>query len=251
MQKIAILGGGIGALATAEITNDPDWQKGYDITIYQMGWRLGGKGASGRNQAISDRIQEHGIHLWMGFYENAFHLIRQAYDEAHKKNLMPASPFTDARKAFSPMTYTPMMEQVGADWKFWNINWLPDYKIPLDPASGFAFPGEDSTFTSGEEPPTPLGFVKLLLDHCTSLLDEKKKSHPILVDFTKAPFANYAVQSAPCRCCQRAEPPGVHTALHCITSFVHTLPQTIGQDMPGVHLSYRNGSRTSTPGYCS
>lgn len=46
MQKIAILGGGIGALATAaELTNDPDWQRNYDITIYQMGWRLGGKGA--------------------------------------------------------------------------------------------------------------------------------------------------------------------------------------------------------------
>ena len=70
MQKIAVLGGGIGALATAaELTNDPDWQKNYDITIYQMGWRLGGKGASGRNRDISDRIQEHGIHLWMGFYE--------------------------------------------------------------------------------------------------------------------------------------------------------------------------------------
>jgi glycine/D-amino acid oxidase-like deaminating enzyme len=59
MQKIAILGGGIGALATAaELTNDPNWQKNYDITIYQMGWRLGGKGANGRNRDISNRIPE-------------------------------------------------------------------------------------------------------------------------------------------------------------------------------------------------
>ena len=104
MQKIAILGGGIGSLAAAaELTNDPDWQKNYEITIYQMGWRLGGKGASGRNQKIHDRIQEHGIHLWMGFYENAFNLIRQIYAEAHTKVLMPNSPFTEARKAFTPM----------------------------------------------------------------------------------------------------------------------------------------------------
>jgi uncharacterized protein with NAD-binding domain and iron-sulfur cluster len=87
MQKIAILGGGIGALATAvEITNDPRRQENYDITIYQMGWRLRGKGASGRSRNIFDRIQEHGIHLWMGFYENVFQMIRQAYAEAHEKS---------------------------------------------------------------------------------------------------------------------------------------------------------------------
>ena len=48
MQKIAVLGGGIGSLsAVFEITSDPDWKSKYDITVYQMGWRLGGKGASG------------------------------------------------------------------------------------------------------------------------------------------------------------------------------------------------------------
>ena len=49
MQKIAVLGGGIGSLsAVLEITSAPDWKEKYDITVYQMGWRLGGKGASGR-----------------------------------------------------------------------------------------------------------------------------------------------------------------------------------------------------------
>src|SRR5271154_4318171 len=165
MQKIAILGGGIGALATAaELTNAPDWQKSYEITIYQMGWRLGGKGASGRNRDVSDRIQEHGIHLWMGFYENAFNMIRQIYDEANRKNLMPTSPFTDARKAFSPMNYTPMMEQVGDQWKLWPLNWWPGYNDPGDPNSGLEFPGEPSAFDKKQRPPTPLGFVNLLLD---------------------------------------------------------------------------------------
>jgi uncharacterized protein with NAD-binding domain and iron-sulfur cluster len=172
MQKIAILGGGIGALGTAlELTNDPGWQQKYEITIYQMGWRLGGKGASGRNREISDRIQEHGIHLWMGFYENAFQMIRQVYDEAREKNLMPASPFTDARKAFSPMNFTPMMEQVGGEWKLWNLNWIPTSE----------FPGEESTFTQQQQPPTPLGFVKMLLNRLTYFLDEKKEKYPILV----------------------------------------------------------------------
>ena len=35
----------------------------------QMGWRLGGKGASSRG--VADRIEEYGLHLWMGFSEPA------------------------------------------------------------------------------------------------------------------------------------------------------------------------------------
>jgi len=66
-----------------------------------MGWRLGGKGASGRNQASTTAFRSTASPL-DGFYENAFQLIRQAYAEAHQKNLMPTSAFTDARKAFSP-----------------------------------------------------------------------------------------------------------------------------------------------------
>lgn len=45
MQRIVILGGGMAALTTAyELTNRPGWQDCFEITFYQMGWRLGGKG---------------------------------------------------------------------------------------------------------------------------------------------------------------------------------------------------------------
>ena len=75
---------GVAALTAAyELTRTPALRGQYDITVYQMGWRLGGKGASGRNRNMCDRIQEHGIHLWMGFYENAFHLIRQGHIGHH------------------------------------------------------------------------------------------------------------------------------------------------------------------------
>src|SRR5262249_20420507 len=59
----------------------PHWQTRYAITIYQQGWRLGGKGASGRNQEHGDRIEEHGLHLLFGFYENAFGVLRRAWRE--------------------------------------------------------------------------------------------------------------------------------------------------------------------------
>ena len=80
-QKIAILGGGVGAIAAAwQITSEPDWQQRYEVTLYQMGWRLGGKGASGR-RGPHQRIEEHGLHIWLGFYHNAFKMLQAAFTE--------------------------------------------------------------------------------------------------------------------------------------------------------------------------
>ena len=71
--RVAILGGGAGGVTAAfELTATPDLREQYEVTVYQRGWRLGGKGASGRNQERGQRIEEHGLHMWMGFYEQAF-----------------------------------------------------------------------------------------------------------------------------------------------------------------------------------
>ena len=75
-QKIAILGGGVAAMTAAVyLTEKDDWQSHYDITVHQLGWRLGGKGASGRNAQIAERIEEHGLHVWFGAYVNSFKMI--------------------------------------------------------------------------------------------------------------------------------------------------------------------------------
>ena len=51
-RKIVILGGGVGSLVTAHyLSRTPELREKFDVTLYQMGWRLGGKGASGRNAA--------------------------------------------------------------------------------------------------------------------------------------------------------------------------------------------------------
>ena len=81
-EKVAILGGGIGALATAyELAKqkDADHNPKYDITVYQMGWRLGGKLATGRNVDKGSRIEEHGIHGFMGSYYNAAGTMSEVY----------------------------------------------------------------------------------------------------------------------------------------------------------------------------
>jgi uncharacterized protein with NAD-binding domain and iron-sulfur cluster len=79
-KKIAILGGGVAGLTTAfMLTDTPEKRAAHDVTIYQMGWRLGGKCASGRGP--NGRIEEHGIHLFGGGYYNALAMVSKCYDE--------------------------------------------------------------------------------------------------------------------------------------------------------------------------
>jgi uncharacterized protein with NAD-binding domain and iron-sulfur cluster len=90
-QRIAILGGGVASLATAfELTSRPDFASRYEITIYQQGHRPGGKAASARSRGGDgvERIEEHGLHMFFGFYENAFELMRRCYEAL--KQLPPA-----------------------------------------------------------------------------------------------------------------------------------------------------------------
>jgi uncharacterized protein with NAD-binding domain and iron-sulfur cluster len=74
--RVAIMGGGCAAMAAAWELSAPRHRGKYQLDVYQPGWRLGGKGASGRGP--NDRIEEHGLHVWMGFYENAFRMMRLA-----------------------------------------------------------------------------------------------------------------------------------------------------------------------------
>ena len=77
--EVAVIGGGCGAISAAFELSRPEHRGRYHVTVYQLGWRLGGKGASGRGP--THRIEEHGLHIWLGFYENAFRLLRECYEE--------------------------------------------------------------------------------------------------------------------------------------------------------------------------
>jgi uncharacterized protein with NAD-binding domain and iron-sulfur cluster len=97
--KVAVLGGGVGGMTAAfELTATPELRDRFEVTIYQLGWRNGGKGASGRNAAVADRIEEHGLHVWFGFYDNAFRLMRDAYEELGRPRGTPLATFEDAFK---------------------------------------------------------------------------------------------------------------------------------------------------------
>lgn len=131
LQKIAVLGGGAGSLAAAfYLSAQPGWRERYEITVYQQGWRLGGKGASGRNAALAQRIEEHGLHIWFGFYANAFALIRAVYEELDRP---PEAPLARWDQAFKPHDYVVLAEQAGAEWRPWNLV-LP--RRPREPGTG-------------------------------------------------------------------------------------------------------------------
>lgn len=119
-SKIAILGGGVGSLAAAfDLTeNDPGGDL-YDITIYQVGWRLGGKGAVGwtcndyPTPTFADqRVQlEHGLHVWAGFYDNAFDLLQRCY-AAHDD-----PPYSSVLEAFTPVNRCWVMDDGAGHWE--------------------------------------------------------------------------------------------------------------------------------------
>ena len=127
--RVAIVGGGCAALTTAFELSRPEHQGRYQVTVYQLGWRLGGKGASGRGTA--DRIEEHGLHLWMGFYENAFRLMRECYAERHAA--FPDCRFADWRDAFKPAPDVGVADRVGGEWEFWIAHFQPGQGQPGDP----------------------------------------------------------------------------------------------------------------------
>jgi uncharacterized protein with NAD-binding domain and iron-sulfur cluster len=126
--KVAVLGGGIGALTSIyELTTLPENRAKYDITVYQLGWRLGGKGASGRQLSNANRIEEHGLHIWFGFYDNAFKVMREAYQEMNRPLYAPLATFDDA---FKPHDYVVFMEEYKGTWVPWSIDFPSDHQKP-------------------------------------------------------------------------------------------------------------------------
>jgi uncharacterized protein with NAD-binding domain and iron-sulfur cluster len=133
-KKIAILGTGIGALSTAfELTDFPGWQELYDITIYQVGWRAGGKTASSRG--VNNRIQERGIHILQGWYWNMFRLVRRSYDERRKKGLDPTQRYQhwkDALVKDDTTLLTTQKDENKNEWDSWPFIFPEDDLIPGD-----------------------------------------------------------------------------------------------------------------------
>ncbi len=128
--KIAILGGGIAGLTAAyELISQPQGPDRYDVTVYQMGWRIGGKGASGRNPDAGERVEEHGLHVWSGFYENAFYLMRRCYPQLGRvpgkdplATVFPVPGQPEVSPAFRQHNCVVIEEFIKGQW----LNWVQE-----------------------------------------------------------------------------------------------------------------------------
>lgn len=132
--KVAILGGGMAGLSTAWRLSEPGWRARFDsITVYQRGWRLGGKGASSRG--THGRIEEHGLHVWLGSYENAFALLRECYAEINRATTDPDCPIKSWNEALRPAGNPGLAEESTDGW----VTWLGSHphfaQLPGDPDS--------------------------------------------------------------------------------------------------------------------
>jgi hypothetical protein len=159
-RKVAILGGGIAGLTTAWYLATGDNAGKFDVTVYQMGWRLGGKGASGRSP--SGRVKEHGLHVWMGFYENAFRLMRDVYRWVETKKTAKDPDVSKLavatfRDAFLP-DHAVGVAIDGDPWKAWTAYFPPNPGLPGD-----AITMEDNPFSMRQYFARTLEMVKTVV----------------------------------------------------------------------------------------
>ena len=124
----------MAGLSAAWRLSEPGWRDRFEsLTVYQRGWRLGGKGASSRG--VNGRIEEHGLHIWLGSYENAFTLLRECYAELDRAATDPSAPIHTWDQALIPADNLGLAEPWGNDWLTWLGTFTRNDDVPGAPDS--------------------------------------------------------------------------------------------------------------------
>lgn len=122
----------MAGLTAAWRLSEPGWRDRFEsITVYQRGWRLGGKGASSRGP--NGRIEEHGLHVWIGSYENAFTLIRECYAELDRATTDPEVPIQTWDQAFVPANDVGATDRWQGHWQLWLGRFRCNDELPGEP----------------------------------------------------------------------------------------------------------------------
>ena len=130
--RVLVLGGGIAGLAAAWRLSEPGWPGRFSsITVLERSTRLGGKGASVRG--AHGRIEEHGLHVWLGHYDNAFRLIRDCYTELDRDRTDPGCPIRSWRQAFMPAGRLGLFDHGPSGWLPWVATFTPNRQFPGEP----------------------------------------------------------------------------------------------------------------------
>ena len=62
----------------------------------------GSAGRAASSRGVHGRIEEHGLHVWLGYYDNAFRLMREVYDELDRPTTDPECPIADLARRVRP-----------------------------------------------------------------------------------------------------------------------------------------------------
>lgn len=132
--RVVILGGGMAGLVTAWELSSGDWRERIDsITVYQRGWRLGGKGASSRGP--HERIEEHGLHILLGCYDATFRVLREVYGELDRSTTDPTCPIRTWQDAVSPAGDVGLADQDGDSWTHFVTRFSGNAALPGEPGA--------------------------------------------------------------------------------------------------------------------
>ncbi len=124
----------MAGLVTAWELSSGDWRERLEsITVYQRGWRLGGKGASSRGP--HDRIEEHGLHVLLGCYDATFRVLREVYGELDRSVTDPACPLRTWQDAVSPAGDVGLADQDGDSWTHFVTRFSGNADLPGEPGA--------------------------------------------------------------------------------------------------------------------
>ncbi len=161
MAKIAILGGGMAALSAAyQLTRTPELQAANQVTVYTLGWRLGGKAASGMDGW--GRNLEHGLHVWFGCYENTFQMIQEVYAARAAPPPGQTWAFQAWGDAVKAQRFTPIGIDTSGAWSWFPLTWAENSGTPGD----------------GTLLPTPTQVIETLVDWILLYLEGKEGPPP-------------------------------------------------------------------------
>ena len=124
----------MAGLVTAWELSSGDWRERLEsITVYQRGWRLGGKGASSRGP--HDRIEEHGLHVLLGCFDATFRILREVYAELDRSITDPACPLRTWQDAVSPAGDVGLADQDGDSWTHFVTRFSGNADLPGEPGA--------------------------------------------------------------------------------------------------------------------
>jgi uncharacterized protein with NAD-binding domain and iron-sulfur cluster len=131
-KRVCILGAGTAGLAAAYgLTDKQELRDKYDVTVYQVGWRLGGKCATGRSEP-QKAVQQNCAHYLFGCYSNTLTMARDTYEELSQAGMQE---FDDFDGVLLPRNLVALKECFQGQWETWSINF----------PTNSAVPGQDST----------------------------------------------------------------------------------------------------------